>query len=1150
MNRTSLLYWNANGLRDRLEDIRDLLSVRPTTRASEHLDILTFVETKLDPDPDIGKLPHIQHYNWYSTPRRSNSGGIAFLVHEKMNCKRRVELDYNSTIDATATAWLELAMPHRSQRPVLIATVYLHPKVTPQDLTAALASITAVIDTHAGHTIYVIGDFNARDPSWGDTMSTDTAQNIVRFASTAGLHVLNPHFIPGRPTRPSTRTIIDLAFTNEPSRVVSLSIADTYGLESDHLPLRLDFAANPQNTQPRPTQGPVAAALKIPWRIHDDTDFSAYTATIAVRLLPHSGPIDEPANGVTAQWNIEQRYSQFINAVIGAATDSIGTRPHREHRPDRYWSYPGARMHELYNRYRASLRLVRSRPRDPQARAVRREARSQWQAARRRAMAWVRDEYKNGVEPTSRQLSWRGLRLALSPPRQPTLINICSTDGTIPRSPSEAMNNMASALQHAAIPPISSSIDMETQQRVHHFQEQYEQSNMDSLQWSITVSDVQQQCDRINIRRAYGSDNIHPAFLRYGGDVMHRALHSLYTYSYRHAVLPRQWTESLVVPIYKGDGGATDQAESYRPISLTSCVVRTMEHLVQVKLIQHISPHIHDYQYGFRPQHSTHHSIYHLLQSLYRRAEQPKSFTPVVFLDLKKAFDRVWHDGLLSLLPEHGVTGRIWLWLRAFLTNRRMCVISKDATSDWYTLPYGVPQGAVLSPTLFIIFINKLARMLQAHPLTCGTFVTLLLYADDGAFYPDTSVHDWSRRFRTGLVILYDWARRYCQEFHPKKTQIVWFTRQQHFTPPHDFALGSFIITSEKTYRYLGMHLDANFRWTTHCTNILLKAQKDTFKIRRLIDFELEKCMHFSSAWKICQAYLLPRWLYGVTFICASPEWIHRLQAKLASVIKKVLALPISTHTLSTLVEASILPFQSLIQYYIVRAAHNMAALPITHTARRMFDSTYQQSQLAQARVAVSQSQHPRTKYIRLMTDKLVIIEDQWNCMHTADLQIITTAAQQQAVVEWNEETTGGLVLKSVKTTFTRNHYLFHAQRTSTRLIARTRHNRLGHNESMYKMNHGRAGTTSTPHCPSCPNEPESISHLLLTCPSYQAHRDHIQAYLASVNLSFSLHVLLNEHWTDHDFSTPNQIKQSRAIIRHTSQYLREICLQRDFKLY
>jgi hypothetical protein len=248
---------------------------------------------------------------------------------------------------------------------------------------------------------------------------------------------------------------------------------------------------------------------------------------------------------------------------------------------------------------------------------------------------------------------------------------------------------------------------------------EYSQSTADSLRWTLTLEEVATQCNKINLRKAYGSDNIHPAFVRHGGDALHSALFHLFVYSYTHSTIPLQWTESLVVPIYKKEGD-TAKAESYRPISLTSCVMRTMEHLIQDKLIHHISPQLHDGQYGFRPQHSTYNAIYELTQCIHTQAKRSKTAIPVAFLDLIKAFDRVWHDGLLSLLPEHNVTGLIWLWIKAFLSNRRMCVINKDNMSKWFRTIFGVPQGSVLAPTLFTIFINKAARTLTANPLTNG----------------------------------------------------------------------------------------------------------------------------------------------------------------------------------------------------------------------------------------------------------------------------------------------------------------------------------------------------------------------------------------------------------------------------------------------
>ena len=156
-----------------------------------------------------------------------------------------------------------------------------------------------------------------------------------------------------------------------------------------------------------------------------------------------------------------------------------------------------------------------------------------------------------------------------------------------------SLNNIGDSLNKAATAPIPSIISLKTERKVARLLQQYTHAIADSLRWSLTIEEVAEQCSKINLRKAYGSDNIHPSFIPHDGDVHHRTLHQLFTYSYTYSTIPLQWTESLVVPIYKKTGD-TANAEAYRPILLTSCVVRKMEHLIQAKLIRHISPQQHD----------------------------------------------------------------------------------------------------------------------------------------------------------------------------------------------------------------------------------------------------------------------------------------------------------------------------------------------------------------------------------------------------------------------------------------------------------------------------------------------------------------------------------------------------------------------------
>ena len=288
---------------------------------------------------------------------------------------------------------------------------------------------------------------------------------------------------------------------------------------------------------------------------------------------------------------------------------------------------------------------------------------------------------------------------------------------------------------------------------------------------------------------------------------------------------------------------------------------------------------------------------------------------------------------------------------------------------------YGVPQRSILSSTLFRIFINKAARMLSPNPLTNGVSTKLVLYADNAVHTPNIDLPDWTRRFRTGLFILHKWSMQYCQQFHPGKSQIVWFIRQQHFVAPFTFSLGTFDLVVVPTYRYLGLHLDANFSWKSHCKELMVRAQFDAYYIRRLIDFEIDASMHFCSVWLLCLAYLLPRWTFGAPFIRAVDWWTHRLQSLLSGVVRKVLALPMSTHILSVLVDANLLPLKTFNQYQILRAAHNMAALPPTHAVNKIFTHNYSISAQTHLRAQFGVSAPRQPAKIRAFTDNLLQLE-------------------------------------------------------------------------------------------------------------------------------------------------------------------------------
>ena len=160
--------------------------------------------------------------------------------------------------------------------------------------------------------------------------------------------------------------------------------------------------------------------------------------------------------------------------------------------------------------------------------------------------------------------------------------------------------------------------------------------------------------------------------------------------------------------LYRG-AGPRNLSNNYRPISITSLLIRTHERLLAPYYRKCILQLISAYQHGFRPGQSTQDSIHRTVEHVYR-AINSKSYSAVLLLDLAKAFDTVWVDGLLYILrTQFNIRGRAWLFIKAFLTNRSLRVVSTNLHSMLQHIFAGVPQGSMLAPLLCLVFIDRLS---------------------------------------------------------------------------------------------------------------------------------------------------------------------------------------------------------------------------------------------------------------------------------------------------------------------------------------------------------------------------------------------------------------------------------------------------------
>eukprot|EP00732_Lithocolla_globosa_P001711 Lithocolla_globosa_v1_NODE_918_length_3082_cov_45.234886.p1 type:complete len:552 gc:universal NODE_918_length_3082_cov_45.234886:2633-978(-) len=218
---------------------------------------------------------------------------------------------------------------------------------------------------------------------------------------------------------------------------------------------------------------------------------------------------------------------------------------------------------------------------------------------------------------------------------------------------------------------------------------------------------------KIKVKQATGPVKIPARVLKECAEVLARILARLFQTSFNAGVFPSLWKLAHVVPIFKHKGESSDPA-MYRPISLLSIVGKTMEKVINATLRKHLFGFnlISHKQYGFRPKNST---IDLLTTTTQRWLNDMQEYKEVrlVALDISRAFDAVWHKGLLAKLKALGIEGNLLRWITDFLSDRSQCVTINGVTSGKARITAGVPQGSILSPTLFLVFIDDIVSCVE-----------------------------------------------------------------------------------------------------------------------------------------------------------------------------------------------------------------------------------------------------------------------------------------------------------------------------------------------------------------------------------------------------------------------------------------------------
>lgn len=340
----------------------------------------------------------------------------------------------------------------------------------------------------------------------------------------------------------------------------------------------------------------------------------------------------------------------------------------------------------------------------------------------------------------------------------------------------------------------------------------------------ITREGVLQMLLKVNPKKSSGPDGIGNSFLRRYAEQITDFLTALFNVSFKYGQIPDDWRKARVVPIFKK--GNRYSLTNYRPVSITSSCCKMLEHVVANYINTFLSENniLSPNQHGFRKNMST---VTQLVSTVHEfaRVLDISGQTDVFFLDFSKAFDKVPHGKLLFKLENIGLPSGIVKWIHMYLNNRTQFVEVRGCFSSSLNVSSGVPQGSVLGPLLFLIFINDLVDVVHKD-------ISVRLFADDCVVFKEICCVNDHILLQQSLTSIDEWCQNWGMELNSDKTVLLRITRKR--TPSlYTYFLRNNPLKDVEKYKYLGVTLTKSLTWSDHITSICTAALRKLWFLKR-----------------------------------------------------------------------------------------------------------------------------------------------------------------------------------------------------------------------------------------------------------------------------------------------------------------------------
>ena len=757
-----IIQWNCQGYRAKYEDLCELLN-------QENPAIVILQETMLNQQP----LRPPNSYSVYSDFHAPTPGnGLATLIRRDIP-----HSILNIQTDLQASAFrIQLSKQYT------LCNIYLPPRKP-----IRLNEISSLID-QLPPPVIVGGDFNSRHPLWDARCNQPDARSrtIENMLLSSPLSILNSGKATHFHTQTGTTSAIDITLC---SSILSTDLSwftldDLYG--SDHYPIVIaEVELEPYLPETRFLEH------RADWNTFQQNTVIADYET----LIDHN--------------TIDELIEFYNDHIINAAKISIPKSSNKTYPKTVPWWTPECtnanRERKIALRRYQRSKLIADKIAYCRARAIAKKTKNE-----SKKLSW--QKYITSINiNTPMSKIWkkiRKIRGTYQNTKPPYLIK----NNQIITDSSEVAEMMASHYE-----TISSNRNYNQQfRRLQQTQEHPINFNtLQDLQYNspLTIIELKRMLSLCG-NSATGIDKISYAMIKKSDESSQNFLLSIMNKIFDSGIFPTLWRTSTVLSFPK-PGKIPTIEENYRPISLTSCVGKLMEKIINTRLtiILENSRLIPSHQFGFRKMHSTIDALNKFSTDIINALNQKEQILCVSF-DLRKAYDTTWRHGIIKAIFEFGLRGKLPIFLQQFLQNRKIKAKIGNSYSDYHNLEQGVPQGSVLSCTLFSIAISGILNATRNN-------INAILYVDDLLIYTQGNYRpSMERRIQTAINSINHWATTHGFTFSAPKTNCIYFHQKRKWQPLAHLTINGSIIPHRESIKYLGLIFDYKMTWAEHVKGI------------------------------------------------------------------------------------------------------------------------------------------------------------------------------------------------------------------------------------------------------------------------------------------------------------------------------------------